>query len=104
MDAEDKYGNAFMNAYNTSMMLSNIVMWPVSACDLNEKGTGLFTLSRYEEATEFFNRAIAVNPDFALAYIRLAAPPCAGLHKGGRKSCRLVRLPDQGAGMPSHSR
>ena len=40
---------------------------------LNDKGTGLFTLSRYEEATEFFNRAIAVNPEFALAYIRLAA-------------------------------
>jgi hypothetical protein len=34
LDAEDKYGNAFVNAYNASMMLSNIVMWPVNACDL----------------------------------------------------------------------
>src|ERR1700735_107986 len=40
---------------------------------LNTKGTGLFTLSRYEEATEFFKRSIAANPDFALAYARLAA-------------------------------
>ena len=40
---------------------------------LSEKGTGLFTLSRYEEATEFFNRSIAVNPEYAFDYIRLAA-------------------------------
>jgi adenylate cyclase len=40
---------------------------------LNTKGTGLFTLSRYEEATEFFKRSIAANPEFALAYARLAA-------------------------------
>ncbi len=38
-----------------------------------EKGTGLFTLSRYEEATEFFKRAIAVYPEYASAYIRLTA-------------------------------
>ena len=40
---------------------------------LNLKGMGLFTLSRYEKATEFFKRSIAVNPDYALAYARLAA-------------------------------
>jgi DUF917 family protein len=34
LDAEDKYGNAFVNAYNTSIMLSNIVMWPIISCDL----------------------------------------------------------------------
>lgn len=34
LDAEARYGNAFVNAYNTSMMLSNIVMWPLNACDL----------------------------------------------------------------------
>ncbi len=40
---------------------------------LAEKGTGLFTLSRYEDATEFFKRSIAVYPEFALAYVRLTA-------------------------------
>jgi TolB-like protein len=40
---------------------------------LNDKGMGLFTLSRYEEATDFFKHAIAVNPEYALAYIRLTA-------------------------------
>jgi tetratricopeptide (TPR) repeat protein len=34
---------------------------------------GLFTQSRYEGATDFFKHAIAVNPEYALAYIRLTA-------------------------------
>jgi tetratricopeptide (TPR) repeat protein len=46
---------------------------PQAYAFLNEKGMGLLTLSRYEEATEFFKRSIAVNPDYALAYSRLAA-------------------------------
>ncbi len=40
---------------------------------LSDKGTGLFTLSRYEEATEYFKRSIAVNPQHTNAYIRLTA-------------------------------
>jgi adenylate cyclase len=46
---------------------------PQAYAYLNTKGMGLFTLSRYEEATEFFKRSIAVNPEYALAYARLAA-------------------------------
>ena len=34
IDAESRYGNAFVNAYNTTIMLSNIMMWPISDCDL----------------------------------------------------------------------
>ena len=40
---------------------------------LSEKGVGLFTLSRYEEATDFFKRSIAANPEYALAYMNLTA-------------------------------
>ena len=40
---------------------------------LSDKGIGLFTLSRYEEATDFFKRAIAANPEYAIAYIKLTA-------------------------------
>jgi hypothetical protein len=34
LDAESKYGNAFVNAYNTTIMLSNILLWPIKDCDL----------------------------------------------------------------------
>jgi adenylate cyclase len=40
---------------------------------LRDKGIGLLTLSRYEEATDFFKRAIAANPEDAISYFRLAA-------------------------------
>ncbi len=40
---------------------------------LIDKGMGLFTLSRYEEATEFFKRSIAAYPEYALAYMNLTA-------------------------------
>ena len=40
---------------------------------LNDKGIGLFTLSRYGEATEFFKRSIAAYPQYALAYMNLTA-------------------------------
>ena len=40
---------------------------------LNDKGIGLFTLSRYEEATEFFKRSIAEYPEYALSYMNLTA-------------------------------
>ena len=39
---------------------------------LVEKGNGLFNQSRYEAATEFFKRAIAVYPEAATSYSRLA--------------------------------
>jgi adenylate cyclase len=38
-----------------------------------EKGVGLFALSRYDEATSFFKRAIAANPEYAVAYMMLTA-------------------------------
>jgi hypothetical protein len=34
VDAERRYGNAFINAYNTTILLSNLMMWPVVDCDL----------------------------------------------------------------------
>jgi hypothetical protein len=34
VDGESKYGNAFVNAYNTTILLSNLMMWPVVDCDL----------------------------------------------------------------------
>ena len=34
IDAERRYGNAFINAYNTTILLSNLMMWPVIDCDL----------------------------------------------------------------------
>ena len=38
-----------------------------------EKGVGLFTQSRYEDATDFFKRAIAANPEYPVAYMTLTA-------------------------------
>jgi adenylate cyclase len=40
---------------------------------LGEKGDGLFIRSRYEEATEFFKRAIAVAPEAVQPSFKLAA-------------------------------
>jgi hypothetical protein len=34
VDAERRYGNAFINAYNTTILLSNLMIWPVVDCDL----------------------------------------------------------------------
>lgn len=34
LDAEKKYGNAFINAYNTTTLVSNLMMWPITDCDL----------------------------------------------------------------------
>jgi len=34
VDAERRYGNAFINAYNATILVSNIMMWPVIDCDL----------------------------------------------------------------------
>jgi hypothetical protein len=34
VDAERRYGNAFVNAYNTTILLSNLMMWPVIDCDI----------------------------------------------------------------------
>jgi hypothetical protein len=34
VDAESRYGNAFVNAYNATILLSNLMMWPVIDCDL----------------------------------------------------------------------
>jgi hypothetical protein len=32
--AEDRYGNAFVNAYNVAILLSNLVLWPTRTIDL----------------------------------------------------------------------
>ncbi len=34
LDSAQKYGNAFINAYNTTILVSNLMMWPVIDCDL----------------------------------------------------------------------
>jgi hypothetical protein len=34
IDAERRYGNYYVNAHNTTIMLSNIMMWPLIDCDL----------------------------------------------------------------------
>jgi hypothetical protein len=34
IDAEQRYGDYYVNAYNATIMLSNIMMWPVSDCDI----------------------------------------------------------------------
>jgi hypothetical protein len=34
VDAERRYGNAFINAYNTTILVSNLMMWPIIDCDL----------------------------------------------------------------------
>lgn len=34
VDAERKYGNAHVNAHNTTILLSNLMMWPIIDCDL----------------------------------------------------------------------
>lgn len=34
LDAEKNYGNAFINAYNTTTLVSNLMMWPIADCDL----------------------------------------------------------------------
>jgi adenylate cyclase len=47
---------------------------------LGEKGDGLFNQSRYEAATEFFKRAIAVSPEPVSLYFRLAASLALSRH------------------------
>jgi hypothetical protein len=32
--AEDRYGNAFINAYNVTILLSDLVLWPTGPVDL----------------------------------------------------------------------
>jgi hypothetical protein len=34
IDAERRYGNFYVNAYNATILLSNIMMWPVTECDI----------------------------------------------------------------------
>ncbi|NHN92439.1 hypothetical protein [Acetobacter sicerae] len=34
LDAEKNYGNAFTNAYNTTIFVSNLMIWPITSCDL----------------------------------------------------------------------
>jgi hypothetical protein len=34
IDAEGRYGGYYVNAYNTTILLSNILMWPVTDCDV----------------------------------------------------------------------
>jgi adenylate cyclase len=46
---------------------------PAAFAFLRDKGIGLLTLSRYEEASDFFKRAIAANPEDAVSYTGLTA-------------------------------
>jgi len=34
IDAEHRYGSFYINAYNTTILLSNIMMWPIIDCDV----------------------------------------------------------------------
>src|ERR1035437_2421810 len=34
INAERRYGNFYVNAYNTTLLLSNIMMWPVTDCEI----------------------------------------------------------------------
>jgi adenylate cyclase len=46
---------------------------PLAYAFLRNKGVGLFSLSRYGEATNAFRASIAANPDLAVGFVMLAA-------------------------------
>jgi tetratricopeptide (TPR) repeat protein len=60
-----------------------------------EKGVGLFNKSRYQEAIDFFRRAIAANPEYPLAYIGLTASLALSGHDAEARetSGRYLALP-----------
>ena len=60
-----------------------------------EKGDGLFNQSRYEEATEFFKRAIAVAPEAVMPSFKLAASLALSGHDVAARdaSRRYLALP-----------
>ena len=62
---------------------------------LGEKGDGLFNQSRYEEATEFFKRAIAVAPASVMPSFKLAASLALSGHDAEARetSRRYLMLP-----------
>jgi adenylate cyclase len=60
-----------------------------------EKGDGLFNQSRYEEATEFFKRAIAVAPEAVMPSFKLAASLALSGHDAAAREAlrRYLALP-----------
>ena len=62
---------------------------------LTEKGDGLFNQSRYEEATEFFKRAIAASPNAVMPYFKLAASLALSGHDAEAREAlrRYLALP-----------
>jgi adenylate cyclase len=62
---------------------------------LGEKGDGLFIQSRYEEATEFFKRAIAVAPEAVMPSFKLAASLALSGHDAEAREAlqRYLALP-----------
>jgi adenylate cyclase len=60
-----------------------------------EKGDGLFNQSRYEEATEFFKRAIAVAPEAVMPSFKLAASLALSGHDAEAREAlrRYLALP-----------
>jgi adenylate cyclase len=46
---------------------------PLAYAFLRDKGLGLFSLARYQEAADAFRESVAVNPDLALSFAMLAA-------------------------------
>ena len=62
---------------------------------LGEKGDGLFNQSRYEEATEFFKRAIAVSPESVMPSFKLAASLALSGHDAEAREAlrRYLALP-----------
>jgi hypothetical protein len=53
VDAKSRYGNAFANAYNTTILLSNLMMWPVIDCDLFIRFYSQAMLGRQKDYGEF---------------------------------------------------
>jgi adenylate cyclase len=46
---------------------------PLAYAFLRDKGLGLFSLARYQEAADAFRESVAVNPDLAISLAMLAA-------------------------------
>jgi hypothetical protein len=71
---------------------ASVTIW---ADSLWENGVGLFTLSHYEEATDFFKRSIGANPEYPVAYMMLTASLALSGHdaEAGDTLRRYLALP-----------
>jgi adenylate cyclase len=72
---------------------------PLAYAFLRDKGFGLFSLSRYQEAKEAFRQSVAVNPELAISYVMLTASlALAGQDADARDTLRrYLALPSAAA-------